>query len=47
MGTLNIKPIHIELKKDATPFHAKPFPVPKAYEATTKKESDTFAKVGV
>ena len=47
LGTLDIKPIHIELKKDATPYHAKPFPVPKAYEATTKKESDRFAKIGV
>ena len=38
LGTLNIKPIHLELIEGAKPFHAKPFPVPQAYTLPTKKE---------
>ena len=37
IGTLNIAPVHFELKKDAQPYHAQPFPVPKAYESITKR----------
>lgn len=47
LGTLKIKPVHLELKKDAKPYHAKPFPVPKAYEQTTRKECERFEKIGV
>ena len=42
--TLNIEPVHFELKPNATPFHAKPFPIPKAYENLTKEECGWFEK---
>ena len=44
IGTLNIKPVHFELKPNAIPFHARPFPVPKAYENLTKEECKRFSK---
>jgi hypothetical protein len=47
LGTLKIKPVRLELKAGAQPYHARPFPVPKAYEQTTKKEIDRLTKVGV
>ena len=42
IGTLNIEPVHFELKKNAVPYHAKPFPIPKAYENLTKEECQRF-----
>ena len=36
LGTLNIKPIHLEIKKDAKPYHARPFPIPKSLEEQQK-----------
>ena len=30
LGTLNIPPVHLELQEGATPFHARPFPIPHA-----------------
>ena len=47
LGELNIKPIRLELIKGAKPYHARPFPVPKAYEAVTKKEIDRLTSIGV
>ena len=44
IGTLNIPPVHFELKKEAIPYHAKPFPIPKAYENLTKDECKRFEK---
>ena len=38
LGKLNIKPIRLELKPGAQPFHARPFPIPHSKEAVTKKE---------
>ncbi len=35
LGTLNIRPVHLELRKDAKPYHARAFPVLKSLEATT------------
>ena len=43
IGTLNIAPVHFELKPGAIPHHARPFPVPKAYEKLTKDECHRFA----
>ena len=43
IGTLNIPPVHFELKPGSVPYHAKPFPVPKAYEHLTKEECRRFA----
>ena len=37
----------IELKEDAKPYHAKPFPIPKIHEPTLKKEVDRLIKIGV
>ena len=45
IGTLNIPPVHFELKKDAKPYHTQPFPVPKAYESLTKEEWRRFQDV--
>ena len=47
LGTLKIKPVDIELKVGAQPYHAKPFPIPKAYEQTTRKECQRFCEIGV
>ena len=43
IGTLNIDPVHFELKPNAVPYHARPFPIPKAYENLTKEECRRFA----
>jgi len=47
LGTLNIEPIHLEIREGAKPYHAKAFPIPKAYEQTTKKECRRFEEIGV
>jgi hypothetical protein len=40
-ATGGIKPIHLELKSDATPYHIKrAFTIPQCYMETTKKEID-------
>jgi len=36
LGKWKGKPIHIQLKEGATPYHAKPYAVPKAYERKLK-----------
>ena len=47
LGTLNVKPIRLELVDGAKPYHSKPFPVPKSLERTTKVEMDRLAEIGV
>jgi len=47
LGTLNIKPVHLEIQPDAKPYHARAFPVPHAYEQGTKKEINRFEDIGV
>ena len=47
LGALKIEPIHLELKGEARPYHSKPFPVPRAYLETTKKEIERFQKLGI
>ena len=37
----------IELKKDAKPYHAKPFPIQTIHELTLEKEIDRLIKIGV
>ena len=37
----------IELRKDATPYHGKPYGVPKAYEHTFRLEVERLCKAGV
>ena len=38
LGKLNIKPVHLELKPDGKPYHARAFPIPQALHRTTKVE---------
>jgi hypothetical protein len=47
LGTLDVKPVHLELKDDAKPYHSPAFPVPQAYSKTTKKEINCFCDIGV
>lgn len=47
LGTLNIKPIRLDLIDDAKPYHARAFPVPQAYEGVTKKEIERLLRIGV
>lgn len=49
LGTINVPPIHLELNHDPNmkPYHARPFPVPKCYEETTKTELDRLCRIGV
>ena len=37
----------IELREDAKPYHARPYPIPKAYEKTLRMEVERLCKVGV
>ena len=47
LGTLNIKPIHLELKEDAQPYHARPFQIPQSLLKTTRKEVDRLTDIRV
>jgi len=37
----------VELKADASPYHARPFPIPRAYEKTLRMEVERLIRVGV
>jgi hypothetical protein len=47
LGTLRVRPIYLELRGDARPYHIRPFPVPQSLYSTTKKEIDRLIKIGV
>jgi hypothetical protein len=47
LGHWTSDPYDIELKPDAKPYHAKPYPIPKAYENTLRMEVDRLVKEGV
>ena len=50
LGTLNIPPVHLELRPLEThekPYHARAFPIPKCYEQTTRKEVQRLTDIGV
>lgn len=47
LGKLSIPPVHLELRENAKPFHARAFPIPKYYYDTTRKEIDRFCEIGV
>ena len=50
LGVLKVPPVHLELRplnKDEKPYLARPFPVPKCYEETTKKEIQRLCDIGV
>ena len=38
LGTIDIKPIHLEIKDCAKPKSPKPYPVPKVFEKLIKKD---------
>ena len=40
LGTLNIKPIHLDLVDSAKPYHSQAFPFPKSLERTMKVEME-------
>ena len=37
----------VELREEGKPYHARPYPIPKAYEQTLKMEVERLCKVGV
>jgi hypothetical protein len=47
LGHWKSKPYEIELKPELKPYHAKPYPIPKAYEKTLKMEVDRLVQAGV
>jgi hypothetical protein len=47
LGTWNAKPYNIELIKDAKPYHAKAFPVPRIHQQTMRSEVERLCEVGV
>ena len=47
LGKWQGTPYNVELKPDASPYHARPFPIPKSLETTVKIEIDRLIKAGV
>ena len=47
LGTWKNEEVSIELKEGITPYHAKPFPIPKAYEQQLKLEVERLCEIGV
>ena len=47
LGLWKTKPVELELKPDAHPYHAKPFPIPRSREETTRKEIERLCQIGV
>jgi len=47
LGRWDSEPYTIELKPDATPYHARAFPIPKINEATLRLELDRLCNLGV
>jgi hypothetical protein len=47
LGTWNAEPYNIELIKDAKPYHAKAFPVPRIHQQTMRSEVERLCEVGV
>ena len=47
LGLWKSKKVQIELKKDAQPYHARAYPIPKALEAKVKLELERLIKAGV
>ena len=47
LGKWNEEPVKIELKEDATPYHARPFPIPRCHADTLKMEVERLVEIGV
>ena len=43
----NIRPIHITLKDGTQPIACRPYPIPHALEAATRREIERLVKIGV
>jgi hypothetical protein len=47
LGTLDIKPVHLEVDPDVKPFHTRAYPIPQAYTKPAKKELNRLCDIGV
>ena len=47
LGKWTSEQYDIELKSGAQPYHARPYPIPKAYEKTLHMEVECLVKIGV
>ena len=47
IGTLNIPPEHFKLRPSTRPFHARPFPILKAFKKLTKDECRCFEQADI
>jgi hypothetical protein len=47
LGKWNEESVKLELKEDATPYHARPFPIPRCHAETLKMEVDRLVEIGV
>ena len=47
LGKWRLEPYDIELQPGAKPYHARPYPVPKAYKRTLRMEVERLCEVGV
>jgi len=47
LGKWKLPPVELELKEGVKPYHAKPYPVPKAYEETFRREVQHLCDIGV
>ena len=46
LGKWNHEPIDLELKPDAKPYHARPYPVPRCHAETLKMEVERLCQIG-
>jgi len=47
LGTWKGEQVELELQPDATPYHAKPFPIPRIHEDTIRNEVNRLVELGV
>ena len=47
LGKWNHDPIELELKPDAQPYHARPYPIPRCHAETLKMEIERLCQAGV
>ena len=47
LGKWTEEPVHIELLPEATPYHARPYPIPRCHHDTLRMEVDRLVEIGV
>jgi hypothetical protein len=47
LGLLKIEPVHLTLREDAKPVHARAFPIPQSLLKTTKMEGKQLTNIDV